>query len=229
VAGALAAGALGGCDEPRRQAAPRIEEPARQVAPAELPEAMLVRYEIASGSGLAREGWELEVLQMGSDIRVRGTVRRPSSAVPIFRPMGEVEFAEFWYGIRQFPLDGYRVRTDPSAPEPGWRTRLKFDAVVGVDRRLLCDNEWTRPPLDAPWVQQIEERLHGMVAELAEREVAEADTAGSAQAARDAVQRALEAIGEARRARGKSPAAAGLPLSGPAPADTMRQARLRPH
>ncbi|MGQ0720545.1 MAG: hypothetical protein ACT4PE_03100 [Candidatus Eiseniibacteriota bacterium] len=197
LAAGLTCALLVGCEGARRE----VQVPAEETAAAPtirigVPEAFLVRFEKVSGTGFSREGWELEVLQMGGDIRIRGSVRRQGSAVPVFRPMDAAEFAEFWSWIEAYPLDGFQVKTDPALPEPGWRKRLKFDAVIGTDERLLCDNEWTRPAVDAPWLAEIEERLHAMVIELAEQELAAPDTTETAEDASEAMQRALEAIGE---------------------------------
>jgi hypothetical protein len=198
LATGLAWALLAGCESGRREAqVPEEKAAAEPTVRVSLPEAFLVRFETVSGSGFSREGWELEILQMGGDIRLRGSLRRQGSAVPVFRPMDGAEFAEFWSWIEAYPLDGFQVRTDPASPEAGWRKRLKFDAVIGTDKRLLCDNEWTRPAVEAPWLADIENRLHAMLLELAERELAEVDTSETLTQAAEATQRALEALGEA--------------------------------
>jgi hypothetical protein len=195
--------AFASCDGARRETEIPEEEPApASIARFDVPEALLVRFERVSGTGFSRQGWELEVLQMGSDIRVRGSIREQGTTVPVFRPMDAAEFAEFWSWIKGFPLDGFQVRADQAAPESGWRKRLKFDAVVGTDRRMLSDNEWTHPALDAHWLDEIENRLHSMVVELAERELAEPDSAEAPTGAGATMQRAWEALGEEPPAAG---------------------------
>lgn len=194
----LAAVWLAGCGGAREErTVPSQEQAAGRVAPSDMPEAFLLRFEHAEGTGFSRESWELEVLQMGSDVRVRGGVRTAGSYVPVFRTMSSAEFAEFWQWVRGFPLDGNEVVEDPEAPATGWRKRLKYDAVLGADRRELCDSEWTRRPTGAPWLQVIEDRLHLMVLDAADAEVARARSEASGPVPpQGAARKALDALGD---------------------------------
>lgn len=195
---ALAAVALAaGCERAPRDPLPReIGVPAAR-AESDLPDAFSLRFEHAQGTGFSREGWDLEILQVGSDVRVRGGVRTAGTYVPVFRPMDSAEFAELWQWLRPFPLDGFRVTEDAAAAPEAWRKSLRYDAVLGPDRRELSESEWSRPPVDAPWVQAIEDRLHLMLLELAGQELDRAEQAGVVGDTAGVVQRALEAIGEA--------------------------------
>jgi hypothetical protein len=194
----IAAAALPACEEAPREAFPDEPAPAPRDAAADLPDALLVRFQEVTGSGFSRESWELEVLQMGSDVRVRGTVRTAGASVPVYRPMDAAEFAEFWGWIRAYPLDGYRVKEDPEAPAPGWRKRLKVDVVLGPEDRWLSNNEWTRTPVDAAWLASIEDRLHLLMLDLAEAELdRRSESPEEPTEAGSAVHRALEALGDA--------------------------------
>jgi hypothetical protein len=184
-----------GCERAPREPFPDEEELPAPAAGFELPQAFSLRFEQVEGNGFSREGWDLEILQVGGDVRVRGGVRTAGSYVPVFRPMDPAEFAEIWQWLSAFPLDRFRVTEDTAAAAPGWRKSLRYDAVLGPDRRELSESEWTRPPVDAPWVQAIEDRLHLMVLDLAGRELDKAEQAAVVDTA-GVVQRALEAIGE---------------------------------
>jgi len=179
---------LAGCEGPHEQAFPPPErEPAPAPAPlppaVPLPDAMLVRFQEVTGTGFSRESWEIEVLQMGSDVRIRGSLRTGGTSVALYRPMDRGEFVRFWEWIRKFPLDRFQVKEDPDAAPPGWRKRLKYDAVLGPSDRQLSENEWSRPPVGAPWLQEIEDHLHVLALDLAEQEVrsAEGDTGSAAE------------------------------------------------
>lgn len=183
----LALACLVGCEGSDEEAFPpaaREPELARAPLPAlaPLPDALLVRFQEVSGAGLSRESWEIEVLQVGGDVRIRGTLRTGGTSVALYRPMDPGEFVRFWEWIRAFPLDRFRVTEDPAASPSGWRKRLKYDAVLGPTERHQSENEWERPPLEAPWLQEIEDRLHLLALDLAEQEVrsAEADTGAPA-------------------------------------------------
>jgi hypothetical protein len=164
-----------------------------------LPDAFLVRFSEVTGSGLSRESWEIEVLQIGSEIRIRGNVRTGGSSVPVYRPMSRTEFVDFWEWIRSFPLEGFHAREDPAAPRQAWRKRLQYDVVLGPDRRIQSKSEWSRPVLDAPWLGSIESRLHVMLLDLAEQELDHpSDGEGSATDSTSlGVRRALRALGDA--------------------------------
>lgn len=196
---ALLALLLPGCERAHEEPFPRETPSGEAPRPAaNLPEASSFRFEQVEGTGFSREGWELEVLQVGGDIRVRGGVRAAGMLVPVFRSMDAGEFTDLWEWISAFPLDGFRVAEDTTAAPEGWRKTFRFDAVLGPEERRLSENEWTRPPTNAPWLQAIEDRLHLMVLELAGREL---DQAGKAPAgvadSNGVVQKALEAIGDA--------------------------------
>ena len=188
----------GGCEGSSREIPIPDEELPPPTRPAsELPEAFSLRFEHVEGTGFSREGWDLEILQLGSDIRLRGGVRSAGSYVPVFRVMSSSEFAEIWEWVRAFPLDGLRVKEDPAADPPGWRKTLRYDAVLGTDRRELSDNRWTRPLTDAAWVTAIEDRLHLMVLELAGRELDLAEKMPPAVAdSTGVIRKTLEALGE---------------------------------
>ncbi|NNE42909.1 MAG: hypothetical protein HKN12_01760 [Gemmatimonadetes bacterium] len=190
--------AVAGCDVPHEEIEIPEEILSRPASPAvSVPDAFLIRFQDVRGTGFSRESWELEVLQMGGDVRVRGTLRTGGRSVPVYRPMDHDEFAQFWDWVRQFPLDGFRVQEDPSAPDAEWRKRLKFDAVLGPDQRWLCENEWNRAPLEAPWLAAIEDRLHLMLIELAESELDREEALPAEDPAVTGVQRAMEALGDA--------------------------------
>jgi uncharacterized membrane protein YgcG len=131
----------------------------------------MVRFRQVEGTGFDRESWEIEVLQMGADVRVRGSVRTGGNAIPIYRPMDAAEFRELWQWLRAFPLDRYQVRVDETAPEAPWTKSLEVDVVLGPEERWISRNTWTRPLLPDDWVRGVEARLHGLVLDLAEAEM----------------------------------------------------------
>jgi hypothetical protein len=195
---ALAIALLGGCGgSPREIPIPDEDLPPRSRPVSDVPDAFSLRFEHVEGTGFSREGWDLEILQVGADIRVRGGVRSAGSYVPVFRAMDASEFVEIWQWVRAFPLDGFRAQEDSTVDPPGWRKTLRYDAVLDADSRELSDNRWTRPLTDAGWVAAVEDRLHLMVLELAGRELDRgelappvvADTAG-------VLRKTLEALGE---------------------------------
>jgi hypothetical protein len=193
----LAIALVAGCEQAGREPQPREADLPSHFPASDLPQALSLRLEQVQGPGFSRESWDLEVLQVGSDVRVRGGVRTAGSYVPVFRAMDPAEFEELWRWLQAFPLDGFRVTEDTTAAPEGWRKTLRYDAVLDADRRELSDSRWTRPPAGDAWVQGIEDRLHLMVLELAGRELEQMKrTAGVADTA-GVVQRALEAIGEA--------------------------------
>jgi hypothetical protein len=194
---ALAALALAGCEARSPERAPEPERLPEHAAAAELPDALLVRFQTASGPVLDGEGWEIEILQMGADVRVRGAVRTGGTSAPIYRGMTETEYADFWQWISAFPLDGHRVEEDASAPQEGWRKTCKIDVVLGPERRLLAENRWTRPLLSPAWMQALETRLHSMALDYAEEALAQPAPAGEDTVEIDeGMRRALEALGE---------------------------------
>jgi hypothetical protein len=209
----LAIALLGGCERADRERLPReVDLPDPRPAQ-DLPQALSLRFEHVEGTGFSREGWDLEVLQVGSDVRVRGGVRTAGSYVPVFRAMDPAEFEELWRWLQAFPLDGFQVTEDTTAAPEGWRKTLRYDAVLGADRREVSDSRWARPPANDAWVQGIEDRLHLMVLELAGQELEQMKrTAGVADTA-GVVQKALEAIGEVTP--GASPEASPPPDSSP--------------
>jgi len=198
---------LSGCERSSRDAFPReVELPPAARPMSDLPEAFSLRFEQVEGTGFSRESWDLEILQVGSDIRLRGGIRTAGSYVPVFRSMDPGEFSEIWQWVHAFPLDGYRVKVDSTAAPTGWRKTLRYDAVLGVDRRELSDNQWTRPSVDAPWLQAIEDRLHLMILELAGKELDSAEQAGPVVADSSGVlQKTLQALGEGAPPSDSSP------------------------
>jgi hypothetical protein len=182
------------CSGGARETPPIPGETPRPSLRTDLPEALSIRFESVTGTGLHRTGWELEVLQMGSDIRVQGGVREDGFAVPVFRAMDTEEFAAFWDWVREFPLDRLRVVEDASATETGWRKRLRYDVVLGPETRHLSRNEWTRTPAGLPWLAEVEETLHRMVQDLAATEPP--DTARTADEATAAIRQMIEALGD---------------------------------
>ncbi len=205
VSGAALFSACGG--------APRDEEiPAnpREIAAAEraallsrLPDALMVRFSETSGTGFAREGWELEILQMGEDVRVQGSFRHGNTAVPIYRPMGPIDYSELWDWLSEFPLDSHQVQVDETVADADWKKSLEIDVVLGQSDRWISRNTWTRPLAPGEPVREIEARLHDMILDLAEEEVARmsvaVDTVGATGAAGldEGVRRAIEALGDA--------------------------------
>jgi len=194
---ALAALAGVGCESRPREPAPEPEEsPARAVV-ADLPDALLVRFETVSGTALEREGWEIEILQMGPEIRVRGAVRTLGASAPIFRVMTEAEYADFWHWLSGFPIDRSRVEQDLAAPQAGWRKTCKVDVVLGTEKRIVSENRWTRPLIGPPWMQQVEDRLHLMALDFAEAGLGQpSPSPEDAAAVEEGVRRAFEALGE---------------------------------
>lgn len=159
-----------GCDSPRPEGDP-LPADSESVHYELFPDALLVRFEDVRGKGLSRESWEIEILQMGEEIRVRGSVKSPGSSIPIYRSMSQNEYAQFWGWLQNFPLDRYQVEEDPDAAEEGWRKTLHVDVVLGPEKRLRSESRWTRPLLDAAWLQELEDRLHLMALDFAEEEV----------------------------------------------------------
>jgi hypothetical protein len=162
-----------------------------------LPDALLVRFETVGGTALEREGWEIEVLQMGPEVRVRGSVSTRGVSAPIFRIMTPAEYADFWQWLSDYPLDRHRVEQDVAAAQTGWRKTCKIDIVLGPEERLLAENRWTRPLLSPAWMQELEDRLHLMALDFAEASLAEPPIPpGDAAAIDEGMQRALEALGD---------------------------------
>ncbi len=188
----LAAALIIGCaDEPRIPE----EELERDAAPPSLtPDALMVRFKEVKGTGFSRESWEVEILQMGSDVRVRGVVRTGGNSVPVYQALSREEYVEFWHWLKKFPLDRARLVEDDTAPPAEWRKSLDIDVVLGPEERLRSKNTWTRPLTNAHWVDQVEERLHSLTLNLAEDEIRRLkdDPGSDDEAVREAVQDVLE-------------------------------------
>ena len=153
------------------------------------PQALMVRFEEWRGSALEREGWELEILQLGGDARLRGSVRTPTSVTPVTGVLAPEEFADLWSRLQALPLDGFRAEEDTTVADTGWMKRLEVDVVVGPERRIRSRNRWTHPLVGAPWVDEIEGTLHAYAVEHA----AVADTGTAApDSTREAVSRAVQ-------------------------------------
>lgn len=159
--------ALSGCTE-RNDPVPDL--PPRRSGP-RLPQALMVRFQEVKGQGFSRESWELEVLQMGGDVRLRGAIRTGGASVPILDVMTPDEYQQFWEWLRSFPLDRARPAEDPAAAPADWRKTLQVDVVLDEETRWKSRTTWTRPLADAPWVASIEARLHDLALDLANREV----------------------------------------------------------
>ena len=184
--------ASAGC-ESRRAAERRAEEAvARAKSGPRIgagPQALMIRFETRSGTALAREGWELEVLQLGGDARLRGSLRTPDSVIPVGGALTPAEFADLWADVQAMPLDRYRVQEDSTAAAEGWTKRLDVDIVLGPDRRILSRNAWSYPPVGAPWLDELEGLLHALAVE-------HATIAGTRSKAPDSTR---EAVGRAVR------------------------------
>ncbi|MGH2571498.1 MAG: hypothetical protein ACRDGR_09740, partial [bacterium] len=180
----------------------RMPEPEPAPAPeqhpaAELPDALLVKFESRSGSLLDGEGWEIEVLQMGGEVRVRGAVRAGGASAPIYRSMTASEYVDFWDWISAFPIDRNPVEEDASAPQEGWRKTCTIDVVLGPDRRILAENRWTRPLQSPAWMDELETKLHRMALDYAEEALRQAPPATEDTVdLDDGIRRALDALGE---------------------------------
>jgi hypothetical protein len=184
--------ACGCADEPR---VPQ-EELDRMARPKSLtPEALMVRFKEVKGTGFSRESWEVEVLQMGGDVRVRGVVRTGGQSVPVYRTMSNEEYVEFWHWLKEFPIDRARLTEMESAPPAEWRKTLDIDVVLGPEERLRSQNTWSRPLAGAAWVDQVEARLHSLTLDLAEEEIRRMKSQPvdeDKEAVREAVQNVLD-------------------------------------
>jgi hypothetical protein len=192
---------VGGCEWWSRESGPRPEIPIegesapRNLGP--LPDALLVHFESSRGQGLSRESWEIEILQMREEIKVRGSVRNLEAVIPIYRNMSRFEYTELWNWLGRFPLDSLRIEPDPDAPEEDWRKTLQLDIVVDPETRIRSRNSWTRPLLGASWIQEVEDHLHLMTLDYAEEELerirSEPPEGGET---RDAIQDVLKELGD---------------------------------
>lgn len=168
---ALVTLALIGCESRSDRLPEDVEDRSRVRAVARTPEALMVRFRNVRGVGSERESWELEILQLGSDVRVRGAIRTAGTSIPIFHAMEPQEYVEFWQWLEQFPVDRARFSQDETQAEPGWRKSFDVDVVLNNETRLVSRNKWTRPLLDAAWVEDVEGRLHTMALNLAHAEL----------------------------------------------------------
>jgi hypothetical protein len=176
---ALLAGAalvLVGCGDNeaarQRRLVDEINRSERTPPAGNLPQALLVRFQETRGSGLEREGWELEILQMGGDVVLRGQVRTDGTVVPIYRPMAPGEYSELWNWLRTLPFEGWEPRLDETAALAEWRKSLHADIVLGADRRILLRRRWQRPLVGDSWVSDLEGRFHSLALDLAREELA---------------------------------------------------------
>jgi hypothetical protein len=168
---ALLAFALGpGCEDRRaaeRRAALAEEASRRSTPTGAWPQALMIRFQATQGSGFARESWELEVLQLGGEARLNGSMRTPTRAVPVIGTLAADEWAGLWSEVAAMPLDGWRVEEDTTVAPAGWTKRLDVDIVLGPDRRIISRNSWQRPPRGAPWLDELEGRLRALAEEHA--------------------------------------------------------------
>jgi len=195
-----------GCERAVEELPPADREP-RSPAPAgSLPQALMVRFQEVEGAGLSRESWEVEVLQLGGDVRIRGALRTGGLSVPILSTMSPQEYLDFWTWLRSFPLDRERPVEDPAADPEGWRKTFAVDVVLDENTRWKSRTAWTRPlGASSAWVGQIENRLHGLALDLANKEVARQE------------QEAAATPGTAAPASGASPAPSKPPPPGAVP------------
>jgi hypothetical protein len=185
-----------GC-EGRRAAERRAtiaEEAGREaIRRGDLPEALMVRFQEVRGSGFPRQGWEVELLQLGSDVRLRGAIRSGTQSAPVFGTLAEGDYVDLWSWLAGLPLDRLRVVQDSTVAPTDWKKTLEVDVVLGPDRRLVSRNTWTRPALGAPWLEELEARLHRLAIEHAVRP----DTTTAADSTREAVEKALHDAAQA--------------------------------
>ena len=165
---ALIAMSIGGCDAER---VPPEDLNFDRRPTSDLPQALMLRFAEVKGEGSARESWEVEVLQMGGEVRVRGSVRTGGIAVPVYDVMQPEDYVEFWSWLRSFPVDRAQLVEDESFPETDWRKSLQVDVVLDEQTRWRSRNSWKRPLLGTPWVDRVETRLHDLALNLAYREV----------------------------------------------------------
>ncbi|MCA9754083.1 MAG: hypothetical protein KC591_17925, partial [Gemmatimonadetes bacterium] len=149
--------ACGDGDRAERRAA-AVNDGARSSPASDLPDALLLRFRESNGVGFDRESWELELLQMGSDVRLRGSVRSGGTSVAIYQPMGPGDFAHLWQWIRTLPYPGWQAHEDESVAEEEWSKSLQIDVVLRNGDRKLGRGTWRRPLVGAAWVQDLEDR-----------------------------------------------------------------------
>lgn len=202
---------LVGCES--REAAERralsAEEAARG-APmrGDRPDALMVRFQEVRGTGFPRQGWEIELLQLGGDVRLRGAIRSGEQPAPVFGVLPADEYVELWSWLAGLPLDHFQVVQDSTAADPGWKRTLEVDVVLGPDRRILSRNTWSRPAVGAPWLDELEQRLHRLATEHSVKP--DSASASATDSTREAVGKALsEAMRDLRDA--PSPDADSMP------------------
>lgn len=188
VAVVLALPACGSRRDAERLAEEATAEGKRGPRVGEGPQALMVRFEERRGPILEREGWELEILALGGDARLRGSVRSPATVRPVAGTLTPEEFADLWAELSALPLDGFRVEVDSTVAEAGWIKRLDVDIVLGADRRIRSRNAWTRPPVGAAWLADLESLL---LAVATEHVAAEPAAPNRPDSTRDAVDRAV--------------------------------------
>ena len=167
----LTGAALAGCESSADRVPFEGDDRSRTGTIAGTPEALMVRFREVRGFGSSRASWELEVLQLAGDVRVRGSIRTGGSSIPILHEMEPEEFLEFWEWLKPFPVDRVQLEADETRPEEGWRKSLDVDVVLDDETRLVSRNTWTRPLLGAEWVADVENRLHAMALDLADSEM----------------------------------------------------------
>jgi hypothetical protein len=189
---ALASGAIAlpGCESRRAAERRAAEAEAPSTMLGNRPQALMVHFQAAKGTGFSREGWELEILQLGGDVRLEGSIRSGAEAGPVYGKLSEAEYAELYAWLSGLPLTGFHVQEDSTVADEGWKKSLDVDIVLGPDRRILSRNKWTRRAAGAPWLDELEQRLHRIALEHRAR----ADTGHVApDSTRQAVDKALRA------------------------------------
>jgi hypothetical protein len=171
---ALAGGLLAaGCERAVPELPPPDRAPGGPLPAGNLPQALMVRFQEVKGAGFSRESWEVEILQLGGDVRIRGSLRTGGLSIPILSTMSPQEYADFWTWLRSFPLERGRPAEDPAASPAEWRKTFAVDVVLDEQTRWKSRTSWTRPlGTSSAWVGQIENRLHELALDLANREVA---------------------------------------------------------
>lgn len=186
---------LSACES--RRAAERRAEQARASGPilGQRPQALMVHFRASKGTGFSREGWELEILQLAGDVRLEGSIRSGTQAGPVYGQLPPAEYAELWAWLSGLPLEGFKVQQDSTADD-GWSKSLDVDIVLN-DRRIVSHNQWTHRAVGAPWLDELEERMHRIaVGHHGAADTGKAMPDSTRQAVEKAVRAAREDLGD---------------------------------